>query len=301
MPNVQSGGRYTTYVDKPETGLESSLGFMLQKKLQEQQRKQELQDTIKKAVIESVLAGKGKFKTPVDMNQLIAGGQLPDLNQFEATPNYSQMKSVLGMQDLARKMENQRRLGVMGNQEAPSEEDVSTFTPQLQKTVLGGAEGGQVMLPKGATFGEGNILSLEGQGIGSYLPGYEPKTLPVLPEEIAGAMREKFAGGIGKEELQRKALGLPRFSGRATQNQLVVLATKLAQAENPMAGEKEIQAKIPTAQKMLEGNIFSGQALGISKGEYTPEQEKLIQDNMEAYPDKTEDEIIAALEEQGYL
>jgi hypothetical protein len=253
------------------------------------------------------LTGKGKFKTPVDMNQLIAGGQLPDLNQFEATPNYSQMKSVLGMQDLTRKMENQRKLGVMAGQEAPSPEEVAQFTPQLQKPILGmggQATGGEVVLPKGASFTDGQMLSPTGEQIGEYMPGYEPKQVgnfPVGQEEIVNALREKFAGGIGKEELQRKALGLPRFSGRATQNQLVALATKLAQAENPIAGEKEIQAKIPTAQKMLEGNIFSGQALGISKGEYTPEQEKLIQDNMDAYPDKTEDEIIEALQEQGYL
>ncbi len=228
-------------------------------------------------------------------------GQLPDLSQFEATPDYTQMRSLLGMQNLTKQMEQKRRLGVMAEQEPTSEEEIAQFTPQLQRPILGlgRVEGGEVALPKRATYAEGQILSPEGQRIGEYLPGYEPKEVgkfPVGQGEIVSAMRERFAPGISKEELQRKALGIGRFMGKATQGQVVNLATKLAQAENPMAGEKEIKAKMPIAQ-----TIFSGQAMGISEGEYTDEQENLIQDNMDAYPDKTREEIIEALQEQGHL
>jgi hypothetical protein len=280
---------------------------MLQKKQQEKELKQALQKMILEASLKNMRLKKGANLSGIDTSRGMEGmlSKIPEL--FEQLPNYSQMKSVLGMQDLTQKMENQRKLRVMGGQEEPSPEEITQFTPQLQKPILGmggRATGGEVILPKDASFTDGQMLSPTGGRIGEYMPGYEPKPVgnfPVAPEEVAGALRQKFAGGISKEELQRKALGLPRFSGRATQNQLVTLATKLAQAENPLATEQEIKAKIPTAQKMLEGNVFSGQTLGTSTEEFTDEQEKLIQDNMDAYPDKTEDEIIEALKEQGYL
>ena len=65
--------------------------FALQKQIKEQNRQQELQDAVKKALITSVLTGKGKFKTPVDINQLMAGGAMPNLQDFEPinTPSTS--------------------------------------------------------------------------------------------------------------------------------------------------------------------------------------------------------------------
>ena len=69
-------------------------GFALQKQIQGQNRQQELQDAVKKALITSVLTGKGKFKTPVDINQLMAGGVMPNLQDFQPINNPSTSISI---------------------------------------------------------------------------------------------------------------------------------------------------------------------------------------------------------------
>lgn len=90
MPNVQSGGRYTTYVDKPETGLESSLGFMVQRKLAEDERKKAIQDAIQKMIMTAALKNqqlkKGADLSKLDTSQGMQGilGQIPGM--FERQP-----------------------------------------------------------------------------------------------------------------------------------------------------------------------------------------------------------------------
>jgi hypothetical protein len=85
-------GRYTTYRDKPETGLESTLNFALAKQLENSQRKQTLQDTVKKALLESQLKGK-RLKPNADMSKVVTGEGMLDMSQLE---DYSPLDSILG-------------------------------------------------------------------------------------------------------------------------------------------------------------------------------------------------------------
>jgi hypothetical protein len=296
MPRYKSKGDFQNQIWENLRGSsKGALGLALQEKLKEKERQKEIQTKLQSVILEAALKNsrlkQGADLSKVDTSGGIQGilGQIPDM--FEQTPDYSQMNAGLRTQELARKLENQRKLSVMGGLEAPSETDISAFTPQLQKPILGmgQAEGGEVILPKGARFAEGRMLSPTGEQIGEYMPGYEPKTIgnfPVGQDEIVNAIKQKFAGGISKEELQRKALGMPKFTGRATQGQVASLATKLAQAENPMAGETEIKAKIPVAQA-----IFSGQAVGT---ETDTETQTLI----EEYQTTTDPDRLKELEDE---
>ncbi len=54
----------------------------LTQKLKKQEESRALQDAVRKSLITSVLSGKGKFKTPVNMDELISGGTLPNLSDF---------------------------------------------------------------------------------------------------------------------------------------------------------------------------------------------------------------------------
>lgn len=243
----------TTYLDHDPSsasydifqGLNTQISGMAAKRLKEQEEKKKIQQAIQEALLNAALKNmqlkKGADLSQMDTSQGMQGilGQIPGM--FEQAPNYSQMKSALGMQNLSRQMENQRRLGVMAGQEAPSEEEMASFPP-----ILGGAEGGKVMLPKEAIFGEGQITSPTGERIGEYLPGYEPKTLGA--EDVAGAMREKFAGGISKEDLQRKALGIP-FTGVAAKN--ITPSQALSILSDPFKSQ-EFKRKYPELYPLLE-------------------------------------------------
>jgi len=73
---------------------------------------------------------------------------------------------------------------------------------------LGEAEGGQVLLPPGATYKEGQIFSPTGELIGEYLPGYEPKD--VARDIVADTLRSYY--GIPQKEAAREVFGIGKPS-----------------------------------------------------------------------------------------
>ena len=86
----------------------------------------------------------------------------------------------------------------------------------------------------------------------------------------------------------------------ATQKQVIDLAIKLAQSESGgFASQEDIKKQIPVAQQMLLGTDFSSPE-EKSTNQYTPDQERLIQDNMNFYK-KPREETIQALTNRGLL
>ena len=106
---------------------------MLKKKLMDVQRKQELQDAVRKAIITSVLSGKGKFKTPVDMEQLISGGQMPSLNEFQPINTPSTSISITDM-PISERMQYR---GILGQTPQTLAKDNPEFTRQVDTGELG--------------------------------------------------------------------------------------------------------------------------------------------------------------------
>lgn len=191
----------TIYREGKLAGLNRAIGdvgeFAIQKQLLEQQRKRELQDAVKKAVITSVLSGKGKFKTPVDFNSMVSNDELPDLNQYEMKDE----PLSSGQQRLGQLAETQRKLNILSGFEQPSEADITALP--LQRHIFG--------QPKQLTIPGPAIDGVQGMITGMANEALEPAT----PEETAGLLREKWAQGIKQADINRKALGLPVFAGKA--------------------------------------------------------------------------------------
>jgi len=265
MPILGRSGR-TTYLDEdPESvqgdifrnlrgGIQQVGGLALQQKLENIKRQQAIEDAI--ALI------KVKMQLEREIRQQTSRDKVTEaIRLLKAKQRYDPAEEIK-----RQKLGDIRRMRTMAGLEEPSETEISSVAtmPKFRRNILGRAGGGQVLAPEGAAFKEGEILSKTGGRIGEYLPGYEPtKTQQITPTagEVAGEMRTKFAPGVSREELSRKALGLPRFTGGATEGQVYKVAKDLALAENPLAGEREIQAKIPIAEKMMKRTATFGQGI----------------------------------------
>ena len=271
MPNVLGQNRRTLYLDEDPESAQGDIFRGLSQQITGVRADQREQEKRKESVEDAVALMKAKMpleRESEKQKQRDIGTE--KIRQLKAEqrykPDYAGVKNILGTKKLAQEMEDKRRIRAMSGLEEPSEAEISSIAamPKFRRNVLGKAGGGNVITPEGATFNEGEILSPIGQRVGEYLEGYEPKETAQIPptsEEVAGEMRTKFAPGISKEELSRKALGLPRFTGRATEGQVYKAAKDLALAENPLASEKEIQAKIPIAQKMMKRTATFGQGI----------------------------------------
>lgn len=74
------------------SNIQSIGSVAIQKQLQDQQRKQALQDIVKKAIIESQMKGK-RIKPDADMSKVMTGEGMLDTSQFE---EYNPLSSILG-------------------------------------------------------------------------------------------------------------------------------------------------------------------------------------------------------------
>jgi hypothetical protein len=161
---------------------------------------------------------------------------------------------------------------------------------QVSPLSVGQAEGGEVLTPPGATYKDGIIYDPQGNKIGEYLPGQEPKAQPAAVPDI---MRQNL--GVTQGELVRKIFGLPaqaKKEGEITKVQAINILSDPMKAEN-------LRSKYPEYYKKLEQ--IAGMSGVATEKEFTDEQKQLIQDNLNAYPDKTREEIIEALQKRGYL
>lgn len=83
MP-YETRGQFQEELGKRFSGnIQNVLGMMLGQKQQEKQRKQQMTDAIKKMLMTNVLGGKGRFKGDFDINELLQGGDLPDMGGYE--------------------------------------------------------------------------------------------------------------------------------------------------------------------------------------------------------------------------
>jgi hypothetical protein len=75
---------YNQMGENSRSGITDVAKLLLQKKMQEQQNKQELDSTVRKAIVEGIASGKLKPKLGQQIStQDLISGQAPDLNQFE--------------------------------------------------------------------------------------------------------------------------------------------------------------------------------------------------------------------------
>ncbi len=104
-------------------------------------------------------------------------------------------------------------LGVIAGIQRP--EDV--LTPEaiqgIAPRAVGFAEGGAVLAPQGSVFQNGQIISPQGQVIGEYTPGNEPK--PFTPA-IGNVLGKRF--GVTSREAFRKLHGLPKETSPKVKN-----------------------------------------------------------------------------------
>lgn len=268
---------------------------LIQKQLQEQQRKRELQDAVRKTLIEKALSGQVKG---LDIQSLMSGGAMPDVSGLEISPDLSQMYKTMQIKRLNQQLGKQHRIDVLAGLEEPSEEDISAL-PETRQIF----EQPKPVTVPGPIF-NGQPTQIRGQATEMMGP---PST-----EEAKGMMKEKYAPGISKEDLARKALGVP-FTGRATQTQIVAEARKMAEAEKGglPATEEEVRAKIPTATRLLKtqqsnlGTIFKGQPIDITaESQYSEEEiDALKPDNIpqEDWDNATLEEKIEFLKSEGLL
>jgi len=93
MPRYETKSDFTSELfDKLGSGTKNALSLVLQQKLQDKQRKQALQDTVKKALLESQLKGK-RLRPDADMSKVVTGEGTIDMAQLE---DYNPLASILG-------------------------------------------------------------------------------------------------------------------------------------------------------------------------------------------------------------
>lgn len=157
-------------------------------------------------------------------------------------------------------------LAILAEMKDPSKllspEQISQFPHSL-----GQSEGGEVLTPERAQYIDGSIYSSEGERIGNYLPGYEPKPYTkAIPEILRNIL------GVSKEEVTRKALGLPK--GEREPNVREGVLRKVVNGEKLNSGEQrvfEIISKEEAFRNMLN-EAQNGLGANIEESLVRPKQ-----------------------------
>ena len=79
------------------------------------------------------------------------------------------------------------------------------------------------------------------------------------------------------------------------------LGSKMELSPDALAAQKEAQNIISTPKTTQRISFKGGAVDTTGEVEYTPEEEETIQEAMADNPDRTREEIVAALQQQGYL
>ena len=79
------------------------------------------------------------------------------------------------------------------------------------------------------------------------------------------------------------------------------LGSKMELSPDALAAQKEAQNIISTPKTTQRISFKGGAVDTTGEVEYTPEEEETIQEAMSDNPDRTREEIISALQQQGYL
>ena len=133
---------------------------------------------------------------------------------------------------------------------------------QVSPLSVGQAEGGEVLTPPGAIYKDGIIYDPQGNKIGEYLPGQEPKAQPAAVPDI---MRQNL--GVTQGELVRKIFGLPAQAKKEEKKSAeITKAQALSILSDPMKADR-LKSKYPAYYKKLEqiAGMFGATTLDIEK------------------------------------
>lgn len=246
----------TTYREGKLAGLNRSISdvgeFAIQKQLLDQQRKKELQDAVKKAVITSVLSGKGRFKTPVNVQDIIDRGEMPDLNQF--VPINTPTTSIsITERPYAERLKAR---------------EIAARTPEDWYS-------------SGMATGLGKPIESKNRmrGTGLFGSGWGPGS-QFEPEYLTNEKGEPIKN-------------FPKFGQYSVSPEAVEAQAEAAGiAKNPYRISRRLGST---------GNIDIGETGAEAQSELSAEDEQTVAEAMADNPDKSREEIIQALIEQGYL